>query len=338
LQRKAPLLRVMPRGARVGSGRAATAHSGRGSGEPRPPFAALNVVLSEPRAKRPKAAGASGKRAASVCVAAEGATAAGDASRRAGWVRSRGDRSLWPGFWRTPAPVRGSERGAFRAASEAAEGRGSERSRAASVCVAAEGATAAGDASRRAGWVRSRGDRSLWPGFWRTPAPVRGSERGAFRAASEAAEGRGSERPRAASVCVAAEGATAAGDASRRAGWVRSRGDRSLWPGFWRTPAAVRGSERGAFRAASEAAEGRGSERPRAASVCVAAEGATAAGDASRRAGWVRSRGDRSLWPGFWRTPAPVRGSERGAFRAASEAANDGVQAPYGDCAEAEPE
>jgi len=60
LQRKAPLLRVMPRGVRGSSGHAVTAHSGRGSGEPRPPFAALNVVLSEPRAKRPKAAGASG--------------------------------------------------------------------------------------------------------------------------------------------------------------------------------------------------------------------------------------------------------------------------------------
>ena len=59
-QRKAPLLRVMPHGARVSSGRAVTAHSGRGSGEPRPPFAALNEVLSEPRAKRPEAARASG--------------------------------------------------------------------------------------------------------------------------------------------------------------------------------------------------------------------------------------------------------------------------------------
>jgi len=45
--------RVIRHGAPVSSGHAATAHSGRGSGEPRPPFAAPNVVLSEPRAKRP---------------------------------------------------------------------------------------------------------------------------------------------------------------------------------------------------------------------------------------------------------------------------------------------
>jgi hypothetical protein len=144
------------------------------------------------------------------------------------------------------------------------------------------------------------------------------------------------------------------------------RMDRSLWPEFWRIPAPVRGSEPlackhrlgNAFRAASGAARSAagasGSPQRVSAGASAAGRGAPPAGASGshairfrppHHAGTIRAhslqrgsailRMDRSLWPEFWRIPAPVRGSEPlackhrlgNAFRAASGAARSAAGA-----------
>jgi hypothetical protein len=109
--------------------------------------------------------------------------------------------------------------------------------------------------------------------------------------------------------------------------------DRSLWPAFGRTPAAVRGSEPWAAHSEPRAKRAEG---PRERAVFhIASQAARSAARASGCSGvgiaasapsepprgptgkpaWRRRRTkrqwrNRSLWPPFWRTPAPVRGSE----------------------------
>ena len=114
------------------------------------------VALSEPRAER-----AAGPRERAV------RTLQGAPHRTMESLRT--DRSLRPSFWRTPAPVRGSECASGRtvALSEPrAERAAGPRERAVRTLQGAPHRT-----------IESlRTDRSLRPSFWRTPAPVRGSE------------------------------------------------------------------------------------------------------------------------------------------------------------------
>jgi len=114
------------------------------------------VALSEPRAER-----AAGPRERAV------RTLQGAPHRTIESLRT--DRSLRPSFWRTPAPVRGSECASGRtvALSEPrAERAAGPRERAVRTLQGAPHRT----------MESLRTDRSLRPSFWRTPAPVRGSE------------------------------------------------------------------------------------------------------------------------------------------------------------------
>jgi hypothetical protein len=230
-----------------------TAHSGRGSGESRPPFAARKTPRkppSEPRVERPKAARTSG------CPHCSSALA-NPPGQAALLGLSRVDRSLWPGFWRIPAPVRGSENAsktAFRAAREAAEGRENERLPAL--------------LNRACQPFRPRPPCLAFPGLTAHSGRGSGESRPPFAALKTPrkppSEPRG-KRPKAARTSGCPHRSSALANPSGQAALPGlSRFDRSLWPGFWRIPAPVRGSENAsktAFRAAHGAAEGRENER-----------------------------------------------------------------------------
>jgi len=220
--------------------------------------------------------------------------------------RQRGNRSLWPSFCRTTAPVRAALNQSFRvhggqwihcgfgAASEAAEGRENERPK------RGQGAAPPRQPLTLAGILTNSGPRSR----------VRISDRFAFMLANrftadseprvkrpKAARTSGPGAAKAQRCAVQARyqrGATAATahsgrrSAERRPPFAAPNQSIRLHAGEW---------IRCGFGAASGAAEGRENERPR-----------RGQGAALRSPGAVparRQRGNRSLWPSFCRTTAP---------------------------------
>jgi len=139
-----------------------TAHSGRRSGERRPPFAALNRVCclrgGEPRARRSGLCRFRARRGIGAVRAAN------EAAQSAAGV------SGFPQRERSGPKARGSGRLQRRRRNSSA-GVAVAAGRCRSVRAVDEAAHGGQD-----GGSRHAGNRSLWPSFWRTTAPVRGSD------------------------------------------------------------------------------------------------------------------------------------------------------------------